>query len=492
MNIEPIKPIPPHEGAKVASFSIGISPCANGNISPTFNWCILSKVSPPIYAYEQPTGMNSPTSGDADAAPVEESTAQPVEPQITVGDLSVMAADQPMEPEVPSEVVSSAIKPVPVPLVDEFDISQRTILAKEGWYDHTGVDPSEEANRWNSPSLAEILKDPIQYPDYLLDGLITKNQNVFVRVQAGVDVTNFALLIGAVVTGGLQLAPFGKAVASETLIAFRGGNWNNIKERLHLISGSPDIKGAHADVLAKLHVSHPEQGKLNPDFLSMAWGQKTFVHSMPAACQVVIFPDAERWLSDKRHDTNDYRHFSWLLRELNKKGVSTLVFYNETKSGRRGLESELLSDGREFSVELTYDAGAPTDLGVGFNVSRTRISEHETTPTYFQFWTAKIDGNITYGWECRDPDDKTSVKQVQISERQQRVEELIGKGMKQKDIASLLGVNSATVSRDAAAVKTKTLDQAAKEIDDEDYCLSMAKVTTLPDARPIIVDDQVW
>jgi hypothetical protein len=141
------------------------------------------------------------------------------------------------------------------------------------------------------------------------------------------------------------------------------------------------------------------------------------------------------------------------------------------------LKNELPTDRRNYVIHLSMDSGAPRDYGTGFTVSRRKISEQESVPPVFQFWYTVIDGKLDHGWECRDPNNTISAKQLAMFERQKRVKDLLASGMQQKDIASAIGVNAATVSRDVGAIKVQEQEKKpvasmparfAPEDDDED------------------------
>lgn len=110
---------------------------------------------------------------------------------------------------------------------------------------------------------------------------------------------------------------------------------------------------------------------------------------------------------------------------------------------------------RTYFAHLSVDGSAPTDYGGGLIFERSKISEQESVPTKFHFWYTVVEGKLQHGWECRDPEDKSTAKKIEIAERQKRVKELLDKGIQQKDIASHSGikVNAATISRDIATIK---------------------------------------
>jgi len=119
---------------------------------------------------------------------------------------------------------------------------------------------------------------------------------------------------------------------------------------------------------------------------------------------------------------------------------------------------------RSYFAHLAVDRSAPTEYGGGLIFERSKISEQETVPTKFHFWYTVVDKKLQHGWECRDPEDKSTAKKIEIAERQKRVKQLLAEGMKQKDIASHsdIGVNAATISRDVAAIEADEQRQKSR------------------------------
>jgi uncharacterized protein YerC len=119
---------------------------------------------------------------------------------------------------------------------------------------------------------------------------------------------------------------------------------------------------------------------------------------------------------------------------------------------------------RTYFAHLSVDGSAPTEYGGGLIFERSKISEQETVPTKFHFWYTVVDKNLQHGWECRDPEDKSTAKKIEIAERHKRVKQLLAEGMKQKDIASHsdIGVNAATISRDVAAIEADEQRQKSR------------------------------
>ncbi len=309
----------------------------------------------------------------------------------------------------------------------------------------------------NAISLGDIVNIPVPEAIEILPGLIFQAQNTVALVDPGLydQAFMFAVIVGHSIAGGETLPPLGTPTASETLLVIGGGNRRLAMERLKLKSEHCKSDFARRRAQGNLHLTRRTSGRNHSLYLNQASGQRTFKDSIPDDCKLVIFADANWWLTTKEKDKHDYKRFDGFHSDLNQMGIATLSFVQNGRGAAGVLENEFLLDGSTTFVELTKDPAAPHEFGGGFNVVRTKISEHDSIPLRFQFWYKVTDGKLDFGWECRDPADADTAKNVEMKERQKRVRELAEKGMPQKEIAVALGVDQATVSRDVAKIKAE-------------------------------------
>ncbi len=226
---------------------------------------------------------------------------------------SEMPAEQPLaDTTVPAPSGQLIVKPNPARMETDDD----------------DLDDREKARLWGPPSLEEILKQPMTPPKYILPGLLVKNRNVVVRVDRGVASDMFALLVAAAVSGGLPFEPFGKSEPMVTLVSFRYSDWHLVQEQLSLISNHITDDEDRTRVMKNLHVTHPDQGSCDVEFLNDFWEQRVFRNSIPAECKVIIFPDADMWLTGRKN-TTQHKHINSLLDSLNQMGIATLTFFSE-------------------------------------------------------------------------------------------------------------------------------------------------------------------
>lgn len=307
----------------------------------------------------------------------------------------------------------------------------------------------------------EMLKASFSEPTEILPGLIFQNQNSVVLVPPGLyeQALMYASIIGQAVAGGGRLPPYGTATTSMTQLVIGSGNRRLVLEWLKLARDHSKSDLARRRAEFNLHLSCSNRESNQSLYFNQCSGQRKFKDSIPEGCKLVVFADANYWLTTKEKDKRDYRRFDALHADLNEMGIATLSFVQRGRGPAGVLENEFLLDGSTTFVELSKDVGAPREFGGGFNVVRTKISEHDPIPLRFSVWHTVIDGQLDFGWECRDPADTNTAKAVEIFERQKRVEQMDAQGMKQKDIAASLKVDPATISRDMAKIKIKAKER---------------------------------
>ncbi|MDP2367962.1 helix-turn-helix domain-containing protein [Rhodoferax sp.] len=304
-------------------------------------------------------------------------------------------------------------------------------------------------------SLSKALGKTRTRPVVVMPGLLYEGCSTFVRVANGVDAQMYAATISVAIAAGLQLGPYGNTVAGTVLFVYGLPIHTRVMEQFELLSDklkSPDKREA---AVLNLNLYRTDLGFDNEGSLSGVDGRRKFDFAMPPDSKLVVFFDVARSLRKRTCTEDDFRQFGETLDDLNESGIATLVFYRANRKTDAAFADEFLADSNGYTLELTEDRGAPREYGTGFHVRRRKTSEHDTVPTNFQVWYTVMNNELNFGWECRAPDDASNHKQIEIAERQKRVADLLESGMQQKDIAATLGVNSATVSRDASVVKAK-------------------------------------
>lgn len=319
-------------------------------------------------------------------------------------------------------------------------------------------------------SVGSLLRLPESPTHYLIDNLVPKGGNVFIRVASDVDAQMLAIAMGVAVSAGMPFPPYGNTSFSGTVLAFSSGSLKRVREQIVLAIAQCGAKGRER-VNSLLHLYHPKLDGKRFEYLNARVEQVAFRESLPNTCGLVIFYDGAGFLATKKERQElDYKKFTSYISELNQKEIAVVVFFQSARKAYEGLEEELLMDTWHNVIDLSYWAGAPTEFGGGFTVTRRKVSEFDPVPISFQYWYTVIDGKLDSGWECHDLRDSAATKRVEMLERQLRVKDLVAQGMQQKEIATLLDVNPATISRDISRIKVKDRAKSASgSFDDEEF-----------------------
>jgi hypothetical protein len=303
--------------------------------------------------------------------------------------------------------------------------------------------------------LSLALKKKVTMPDAILPGLLYEGQSTFVRVSTGIEAQWYANSIALAVAGGLTFSPYGTGKGGPVMFVYGLAAETRVLEQSTLLIGRIKSADTREKAVTNLSLYRVDLDHDDDGCPVSSAGRSMFDHALPPGCKLVVFFDIARCLRRRTCSNEDFRQLGELLNDLNHSGIATLVFYRTSKKTDAAFSEELLADCDEFTLELTPDRSAPREYGAGFAVKRRKVSEHDTVPTNFQVWYTVMDNVLNFGWECRSPDDRSNDKQIEIAERQKRVADLLNAGMQQKKIAAELGVNSATVSRDASRLKAK-------------------------------------
>jgi hypothetical protein len=305
-------------------------------------------------------------------------------------------------------------------------------------------------------SLRDAIAKDIPEQKFVLPNFIPEAGNVIVGVGVGVDPSMWNSLLAYGVATGRGLAPFGKTEASPVLWVGRQISTNRTIHNLKLVlekDTSLDYRDLAVDnlFLFRGQLSDSRAGYLN-DIKNV----REIEQKVPTDCKVVFFYDGKFALSKpKKPDNQSNSVFAEHVQRLNEAGIATVIFHQTGRHGAEPLLDQLLPEGGNYCVDLTINSEAPCEFGSGFNVLRKKTSEYDSSPTFFQVWHMVINKKLSFGWEIRDKTHRES-KKVEITERQMRLKHLLDSGMPQKEAASILKVHEATISRDAAEIRSNS------------------------------------
>ncbi|MBS1196490.1 MAG: hypothetical protein H6R18_275 [Proteobacteria bacterium] len=317
-------------------------------------------------------------------------------------------------------------------------------------------------------TLGEMVSMPMETIEYAFPGLLPTARNVFFQVAPGVDFLCFANLIAFSMAGGARFPPYGTPKPVVTLVISCRGYKTRTSEQMVLNFRKRPVGPIYIRARNNLLFRYLEDAEIGK--LTNRYDQDEFVDSLPPNCRCVLFHDAHHLIAKKQeHDVVSNATFGRLLSALNEKGIATFVFFKTRRKASSEIADELFQVAGDRLITLSENPAAPREYGGGCTVERPKTSEHEDVPLRFSFWYSVIDDKLEYGWECRDPADANGAKQIEMLERRKRVQDMLERGMPQKEIAGELGVDAATISRDVAKVRAAIAKKATAESGDEDF-----------------------
>lgn len=296
-------------------------------------------------------------------------------------------------------------------------------------------------------TLGDMLNQPVAIQKFILPELIPEAGHVCVSVAPDVDALQFATQLAYACAAGLPFRPFGEAQSTVTAAFFPPGMACLVREHFELFANTPQGDEQWGRACTNLHSCTDE---LSVD-LGWSIAQAQLDESLPPNCKLAIYFDVRALFGEKKIGVLDHQAITPHLARLRQRGIATVIFLQRRHRGS-AVESELLA-GEGYHLALDAAASAPREFGGGYTVHRRKVSEFDTVPRCYLHWYRVKDRRIKFGWEVPSGGPQLSAKQMEIVERRARVEQLKAAGMEQRAIASVLGVDPATISRDVADIR---------------------------------------
>lgn len=323
-----------------------------------------------------------------------------------------------------------------------------------------------EITQFNTHSWDAASKWRIPERKYLVKDLFAAKETTCCLSEEGLDTKLFALLSAFRLAQGRSLEPFSISRPASVLVFFSRDDFQSDMETMHLIAKASADDGYPDGSNGNLFIYHPVGEGDSDAYLDTHEGQRALMQSLPPACKLVLIPNLESCLRQGKAASSDASPLESLVEKLNKSGVAVVLFEQGTRKTSIGCA---LARKSSNIIHFTHDPASPSDIGGGFNIVRKKVSKQDAIPATIQFWHVELDGKLEFGWECRDPADIKTAKQVAVEQRQIQVANLLALDMEQKEIAAVLKVHAATISRDVAKIKTATVSPAPSTALDEEW-----------------------
>ena len=303
---------------------------------------------------------------------------------------------------------------------------------------------------------------------FVIPQLVPAAKTVLVNGATDVDTRIFGQLLAYCAAGKKIFFAFGVAVESTVLYCSSKSDPMADVKRMSLIRSRDPFHDSQNRAARNLryfnrHIEHD-----CPIYLNSTYDQDLFLHSLKPDTNLVVIDNVGAWTKyGGSFDSLESNNAHAFLQRLNSKGIA-VVLIDPNPRQKSPLTAELMRGDPDDVISLHYDPGAPHEFGGGFSVARQKRDDEDTTPRHFQFWWKVVKGNLDFGWELRDQHDPKAAKAMQMMERQMKVDQLLAEHKSQREIATLLEVDAATISRDVAKLKEMSgkADKAAGGIDE--------------------------
>ena len=207
------------------------------------------------------------------------------------------AAKSPAPPSQPEEV----LQPSSVPKEDDWPDFERRDLDQ-------------------CMTLGELLKQPQQEPDYLINGLVQRGGVTIVRADTDLSVAWYFNVLATYAAGGGTLYPFGYIPAVVTSLAHTSPVPPRTKEQLPLALRTLRGPGLMAQAVKNLHIVSMADHEKRLRKFSNRSDQRRLVDVISEDAQLVIVPDAF-FSATKNGDEFELRNIGRMFEEIVAKGA---------------------------------------------------------------------------------------------------------------------------------------------------------------------------
>jgi hypothetical protein len=306
-----------------------------------------------------------------------------------------------------------------------------------------------DATKWKSPPRR-----------FLIPYFLPAGATVLVTSSPDVETGIFAQLVAYCLAGGKDFLPFGAASASSVVYFSSKADPLADVKRFELFRNRDPFPSSQQRAAENLRLYFRHWSDDLPAYLNCHSDQEWFANAIPSGTALVIFDSVASWTRyGKAFDSLQSSDAYTFIERLNFEGVAVLIFDSNQKKSNP-LTLSIMQGEIDNVISLTFDAGAPHEYGGGFNISRTKRDDDDTIPRMFQFWWKVVKGELDFGWELRGYVDSKASKKVEMLERQMKVDQLLAEHKSQREIAALLEVDAATISRDVAKLKEVSKSRA--------------------------------
>lgn len=301
---------------------------------------------------------------------------------------------------------------------------------------------SDDVVRVKVRSAKYVLERQFPKPEPLQHGLLYKGSVLRVVIDPDVPVRQFGMLLASTVAVGSDLGPFASGPGAKVLYVSGSGDAEADQHRLALIYNSfdPELQAMLSNSLTLYHRGMEGDDQID---LTTDQGWEVFKKSIPSDTEVVIIDYLPAFFPTENISHKQRKDLETRFRDLSKRGHTIVIFDVESK------KRTMLGENRvKNTIYLTHDDTAPTQLGGGLLLHRSRVDDADSMPKCVSFWYTAVDGKLAYGFCVPDDENHDAPRLTKRLERKIKVSQMREAGMSQKTIAKQLEVHAATICRD--------------------------------------------
>jgi putative DNA primase/helicase len=275
--------------------------------------------------------------------------------------------------------------------------------------------------------LGELLEMNLPPRENLLAPWLPKGGLCMVYARRGVGKTFFALEVAMAVSYGTRFLSFYAPKPAKVLYIDGEMPANSMQERLaNIKKRMPDIK----NYIEPCFVTPDLQDGFMPD-LSTSIGQNAIAHLVDEA-DLIIVDNISTLSGGKENEAESWIPLqNWGLR-LRRKGKSVLFIHHAGKNGaQRGTSKR--EDTLDTVIALKHSSNYDPSTGACFEMHFEK--------------TRGIMGDCVRPLLCQLSDEGWSFQELHFETNDERVMELLGKGLKQIDIVQQTGLSKGYVSK---------------------------------------------
>lgn len=303
----------------------------------------------------------------------------------------------------------------------------------------------------------DFMHKPLPVKPYIINPLLKQGEIIMISAARGVGKTWFALSLGFLATRQSSIGKWETKTPTATLYVDGEMSEDEMQNRIVNLKMGRQREDAPFYLLSSDEMRNND--KKPPNLMNPSWRKSISDYLKSHSDIALLILDNMGSLTPGR-DENRKREWDdinqWLL-ELRSKGIAVIFLHHEGKGGdQRGTSA--IEDNINFSIRLKRPEGYQREEGAKFVVEFTktrRIHGEDAKPFTLQL---QHDG-AALDWIFGEAAEENT---------EEKILEMVQKGMKQKDIAEKLCVSASWVSQVKKKVKEKRMEEVNKLFENED------------------------